>query len=230
MVTIIHGSNSLLTYQALKKFLDQYDELSVTRLAGKDSDLNSIKNAIETPSFTGQRLVIIEDLNSNRSPTLIKELKKYLADLPKDSEVVIYERKLLPPESSVLSLTNKIQAFAGPKGLNVFDWADSVGSRQLVKSLKGWEGLVTSGEEEEYLFLMLIRQFRLLLLVSYNEKPKVPDFVLNKLKSQVKLWTMDELKNVYARLLEIDHQNKTGQAGLSVTAPSLLAELAAAAA
>jgi len=69
MITLIHGASSLNSYNALKKFLDAYDELSVTRLSGKDADINQIKEAIETPSFTGQRLVIIEDLNSNRSST-----------------------------------------------------------------------------------------------------------------------------------------------------------------
>ena len=225
MVTLIHGSNSLNSYQSLKKFLDRYDELSITRLNGKDSDLNNIKNAIETPSFTGSRLVIIDDLSSNRSQSLVKDLKKYFTELPQDSEVIIYERRLLPPENPLLTLTKQVQAFPGPKGLNVFDWADSVGSRRLVQSLKGWENLLNSGEEPEYLFTMLIRQFRLLLLVNHNEKPKVPDFVLNKLRSQAKLWTTDELKSVYQRLLELDHLNKTGQLSLDVGITALLVEI-----
>jgi DNA polymerase III delta subunit len=225
MVTIIHGANSLNSYTALKKFLDSYDELSVTRLVGKDSDINLIKEAVETPSFTGKRLVIIEDLSSNRSQTLIKELKKYFAKLPQDSEVVIYERKILPPESSILSLATKIQAFAGPKGLNVFDWADSVGSRRLIQSIKGWQDLISSGEDAEYLFAMLIRQFRLLILLDHGEKPKVPDFVLNKLALQAKLWTTDELKNVYSTLLNLDYLNKTGQLSLDIGVISLLSEL-----
>jgi len=225
MITLIHGASSLNSYNALKKFLDAYDELSVTRLSGKDADINQIKEAIETPSFTGQRLVILEDLNSSRSPTLIKELKKYIADLPADSEVIIYERKLLPPESAILSLTNKIQAFPGPKGLNVFDWADTVGSRKLAPSLQGWQALIDSGEDAEYLFIMLVRQFRLLILLAHGEKPKVPDFVLNKLARQAKLWTKDELISVYSRLLELDHLNKTSQLSLDIGVSSLLSEI-----
>lgn len=225
MVTIIHGSNSLNSYSALKKFLDQYDELSITNLTGKTTDLNEIKTAVETPSFTGNRLVIIEDLSVNRSPNLIKELKKYLTALPEGSEVIIYERKLLPPESTILTLTTKVQSFAGAKGLNVFDWADSVGSRKLVPSLKGWQSLIESGEEPEYIFTMLVRQFRLLILLSHGEKPKVPDFVLNKLARQQKLWSQGELKSTYQRLLELDHLNKTGQLNLDLGVSSLLSEI-----
>jgi DNA polymerase III delta subunit len=225
MVTLIHGSNSLSSYAALKKITDQYDELSVSNLNGKNSNFTDIKFTIETPSFYGSRLVIIDDLSGNRSPSLLRDLKKYFTELSKNSEVLIYERKLLPPESPVLGLTTKIQVFAGPKGLNIFDWADSVGFRKLAPSLTGWESLVISGEDPEYLFAMLIRQFRLLILLSNGERPKVPDFVSNKLARQIKLWGFDELENVYSRLLELDDLNKTGQLNLEIGVTSLLSEI-----
>lgn len=225
MIRVIHGGNSLASFQALEKILSQYSDLSTTRLNGSDTDLKTIREALETPSFEGQRLVVLEDLSRNRSQSLVTELKKYLANLPESEDLVIYERRLLPPESPILALSRSIQAFPQPAGLNVFDWADQVGKRQLHASLEGWEKLVKAGDEPEYLFLMLVRQFRLLLLLKKGERAKIPEFVENKLRSQLRFWTERDLLAVYRKLWELDRLNKTGVMPLEVSIISLLSSI-----
>lgn len=225
MITLIHGADGLSSFTALKKILDHYDELSITRLAGSDLNLNSIREAVETPSFTGPRLIMIEDLASSRSQALISDLKKYFQTVVEAQEVVIYERKLLPPESPILKLADKVQTFPGIRGLSVFDWTDNVGGRKIGEAVTGYDSLVHSGEEPEYLLLMLARQFRMLILLSHGEQPKVPDFVLRKLQYQLKVWKPKELTKVYMALLDLDVRNKTGEMPLQVGIPTFISSL-----
>ncbi len=222
MVRLIHGDATLPSFNELKKILDQYDELSVTRLDGSSVDPKAVREAVETPSFTGKRLVVIEDLSRNRSQSNVTEIKKYLTEVPAGSEVVLYERKQLPPESALLSITKNVKTFAERGGLSVFDWADQVGSRKLALSLTGWEKLIKSGEEPEYLLLMLVRQFRLLLIMKNGERPKVPEFVERKMQGQLRYWADRDLKAVYGRLLKMDLENKNGTTPLEVSVPALL--------
>jgi DNA polymerase III delta subunit len=222
MLRLIHGDNNLASFQALEAITKDFSELAVSRLEGRGLSLEQVKEALETPSMDGRRLVVIEDLSLARSQSLLAELKKYLTDLPAESELVLYERKLLPPESPLLTLTKKVQGFPKTGGLSVFAWADEVGQRNLAASFSGWQKLVDSGEEPEYLFLMLVRQFRLLLLLKLGEKPKVPEFVRQKLLPQLKDWTVPELKAAYQELLTIDRNNKKGMMPLSVGVPYFL--------
>lgn len=222
MITLIHGNDQLASFNAFKKILDASDELSQTRLVGSELDLKTVQEALETPSFTGPRLVIIEDLSRNRSSNFFQGLKKYLLEAPGEVNLVIYERKLLPPESPVLGLSKNIKTFPVSGGLNVFEWADQVGKRDLKGSLLGWEKLTRSGEEPDYLFLMLVRQFRLLLLLKKGAPIRVPEFVETKLRAQLKWWGEGDLENSFRRLLTIDRENKTGVAPLEVAVPAFL--------
>jgi DNA polymerase III delta subunit len=135
---------------------------------------------------------------------------------------VIYERKLLPPDSPLLTLPAKIQAFPLAVGINIFAWGDQVGQRQVGPALKSWQKLREAGEDEEYLFLMLVRQFRLLILTKRGHSPKGPDFVREKIAAQARLWSEEELRSVYRKLLEIDRRHKTGLAALEVGMTELL--------
>lgn len=222
MITLIHGNDQLASFAAFKNFLDTSDVLSQTRLVGAELDLKTVKEALETPSFTGPRLAVIEDLSRNRSSNFFKEFKIYLSEVSNEVNLVIYERKLLPPESPVLGLTKNIKSFTVPGGFNVFEWADLVGKRDLKGSLLGWEKLTLSGEEPDYLFLMLVRQFRLLLLLKKGAHLKVPEFVEAKLRGQLKRWGEGDLETSFRRLLSIDRENKTGVAPLEVTVPTFL--------
>lgn len=221
MSTLIHGSN-LPAFRALKEVLDTYDELSVSRLTGSELSLKDLKEALLTPALIGKRLVVVEDLSRNRSQAVAAEIKKYLYQFPQETELIFYERRSLPPESPLLNLTKKIKYFPEPKGQSVFEWADSVGARQLGPSLSGWQERMATGEEPEYLLLMLVRQFRLLLLLAAGEDPKVPPFVKSKLSSQVKFWRGEELKRAYQELWRIDRENKTGVVPLEISLPAFL--------
>lgn len=72
-------------------------------------------------------------------------------------------------------------------------------------------------EIPEIIFSLLIRQLRLLLLISNEEKEEAEDlkrlatWQKQKLATQAKNFTEKQLRSYYHELLEIDYQQKTGQ-------------------
>ncbi len=78
------------------------------------------------------------------------------------------------------------------------------------------------GENEIYLLTMFIRQFRNLLIIkdllekgiSYYELPRktgLHPFVVKKTWEQAKNFSLESLKRVYAKLLEVDLAIKKGK-------------------
>lgn len=69
--------------------------------------------------------------------------------------------------------------------------------------------------DENFLFSMLIRQFRILLSLSSNsngieETKRLAPWQIEKLQRQSKLFTVEELRRIYNKLFEIDLDVKSG--------------------
>ena len=88
-------------------------------------------------------------------------------------------------------------------------------------------------QDPAYVFLMLVRQFRLMILarraIEIGEDPiksmKVPPFVVKKVSAQSRQFTSAELKGIYQRLLDLDVSVKRGEADLSLDLLPLIAGL-----
>ncbi|MFA5070362.1 MAG: DNA polymerase III subunit delta [Patescibacteria group bacterium] len=106
---------------------------------------------------------------------------------------------------------------------DIFKLSDALAERRLKVALKLIHDQIESGENVLYLLTMLTRQFRILLLVKETSKEEnntyavasrlgLHPFVCQKALSQVKNFSLTELKNIYQKLLEIDIKIKTSQA------------------
>jgi DNA polymerase-3 subunit delta len=88
-------------------------------------------------------------------------------------------------------------------------------------------------QDPAYVFLMLVRQFRLMILarraIDNGEDPtksmKVPPFVVKKVSAQSRQFTSSELTGIYHRLLDLDVSVKRGEADLSLDLLPLIASL-----
>ena len=110
----------------------------------------------------------------------------------------------------------------------IFAMVDAMGARQGENAISILKRLLEQ-VEHAYIFSMVVRQFRFLLLVreildgggekmeigeqlrflQRGNKP-VPDWMAGKLINQAKRFTLDELEHVYQRLLCIDEDLKRG--------------------
>lgn len=108
---------------------------------------------------------------------------------------------------------------------DIFKLVDSLGNKNKKQALKLISDQLNLGSNEMYLLVMLIRQFRILLLIKdlQNSNPnitkaeiskelKIHPFVAQKVLYQAKNFTLDQLKNIYQLLLNIDFKIKTSSA------------------
>lgn len=116
---------------------------------------------------------------------------------------------------------------------DIFAMVDAIGHRDGSKALRMLHGLL---EEESplYVFSMVTRQFRLLLLtretIDAHQDPKdvlkLHPFVLSKLLAQARNFSLNDLECIYRLLLKNDIDSKTGQDDLEVALEKLVAQLA----
>lgn len=112
-----------------------------------------------------------------------------------------------------------LTAFSGH--VNIFDMVDALGQGNKAKALELLHGLLEQ-QDGFSLFPMVVRQFRLLLqareildegkgVEHIQRELHVANFVAKKLNYQAGRFRMDELKELYRSLLEIDVASKTGE-------------------
>lgn len=149
---------------------------------------------------------LMADLVGNNLWNLNNEINKlvlYAAGQPINKAMV--EKVVSPnPSSSIFKLT------------------DMLGEKRLQEAMKTLEILIESGEETVAMFYMLVRHFRIMAqvkdLAERGEKApaiakmiKEHPFVVSKVYSQVKAFSSESLKKIYAELLNIDSGFKTGR-------------------
>lgn len=115
---------------------------------------------------------------------------------------------------------------------SIFEFVDALGLRNARKAAQLLQHKLAEGADPFYLFSMVVRQFRLLIQVKeatetglspaqIAQHVKIHSFVADKLSQQARLFSLEQLEQVYRHLLDIDVGVKTGQQEM-VTALTLL--------
>lgn len=107
---------------------------------------------------------------------------------------------------------------------NIFNLVDALVAKNSKKVFAMIEEQYTNGEDSQYIFAMILRQFKILLQLSDVLSRRGPErddvlakqlglhpFVLKKSLPLAQKYSLLELKNIYRELLEIDSKTKTGQ-------------------
>lgn len=97
---------------------------------------------------------------------------------------------------------------------NIFEFTDAIGNRRSKEALLIYKRLLDERADLNFVFAMIVRQFRLLILAKEGGLKGQHPFVIQKVSGQARLWQTEELKKIYARLLEIDYLSKTDQGNL----------------
>ncbi len=107
---------------------------------------------------------------------------------------------------------------------NIFSFTDALSRRKTKEAISLLQDLVLEGESISYIFFMLVRQFRILIqmkdLVNRGEKEiskilGMNPYIIKNIIKQIDNFSMNELKNIYSILLEIDIGIKTGKIRLT---------------
>lgn len=108
---------------------------------------------------------------------------------------------------------------------NIFNLVDAIVGKQPKQVYEMITAQYRTGQDVQYVFAMILRQFRILLEMRdlferedtmssqvMASQLGVHPFVVKKSLPLIRRYTMEQLREVYARLLELDRQIKTGYA------------------
>ena len=112
---------------------------------------------------------------------------------------------------------------------NIFNMVDAIVAGNKKLGFQLLEAQRKKGEDDAYIYLMIVRQFRILLemrdLFNRNENTTSSElakelglhpFVVKKSLPLIRKYSLDRLKTIYHQLLDIDTKTKTGLADQSL--------------
>lgn len=116
---------------------------------------------------------------------------------------------------------------------NIFDLVDALGEKKIETALAELHGLLAEGQHPLQILAMIIRQFRLLLQgkeLQLRGQPltilRLHPFVARKIENQSRVFSRQQLEDIYHRLLDTDVGIKTGRQEPEVALDLLVTELA----
>lgn len=190
MITVLHGENVVASRKELEQLKTEFED-EVVSLDGKTLTETDFIQATQSNSLLADnRLVIVENPDklelTNVSCDLIlwfdKELSKAQTEKYKGAKIQGFKI-----EPKIFKFCDEILPRSGPKLTNLF--------QELLKT-----------EEPEFVFVMIVRQFRLML----NPNMALP-WQKSKIISQARAFEPEKLKAIYKNLLDLDFKAKTGQ-------------------
>lgn len=184
MKQLFHGDNIVASRQALNDLKDSFKG-GVVVLDGKSLDITTFVQATSSDSIFGTtKLVLVENYF-----TSIKKPRPEIIN--SNADILFWEGKKLTP--TVLNQLDSFRIREFKVEAVIFKFVDALrpnGGKSLLFLFD--RCLATS--EPEFIFAMIIRQFRLML---EGSRP-----------FQAKLFGGDRLKLIYQRLLDLDYKNK----------------------
>ncbi len=212
MLTIIHGND---TAASRKFFFDQKaTQKNATILQEEEVNLTHAAQILDGGGlFEESKTILIEQFLSKRKKSHEKDtILEYLKKQAKSHNIILWEGKDLTPSQLTPFKGADIKAFKLPQSLFAFlDAVKPNNSKQLIQLFH--QSIETT--EPELIFFMLVRQIRILLCLSENSSENISEVARlswqkSKLEKQAKLFSQEELKNMYSKLFTIEKAQKTG--------------------
>ncbi len=226
MITIMHGEDSA---SSRKYFIAEKEKSPNSVVSdGENVTLTVLMQTIQGDGlFSNEKKLFIQDFFSKRKPG--KEFDEIIVFLKKNednADIFFWEGKELTKKHTALFPKAVLKLHALQK--TMFSFLDSIkpsNGQNLVFSFH--KALETT--QEELVFFMLIRQFRLLLALCHPEQSegsrdnetidevkRLAPWQKSKLQKQAQFFTIDTLKKIYKNLYDIDLGTKTGILSLSL--------------
>jgi len=208
MILVLHGENYVQSRNRLFDILEERKNKSgeIIRFEGKNLTLEELALALESRSLFGRsRTVIIENLFSLKKTLSLEKILDFLINKENEDVVIWEEEEISPAIIKKYSPPFSFQLFKVPKILFYFLENFKPGLKKT--NLENFHRCLAQ-EDAQFIFAMLIRQVRLLLLAKDNSIENLPEWQRKKLFSQARLFDFNTLKKIYNLLMEIDFRQK----------------------
>lgn len=214
-ITILHGDNQVLSRVELVKLLEAARTTGeVAVIDGSKTSPAELHTALGSTSLFGdERTVIIERVWSQKSPTRKKELLTLVANSP-ISVILWHPKKVTAAQMKEISKAKpEVKEFKA--SMETWKLVDSLGSLDTKKILSS---LRKSCEQDgaEFVLSQVITRVRGILLIANGEIPGGAPFTIQKMRSQARSFTQDQLISMHGVLVKFDRKMKTSASVLSV--------------
>ncbi len=211
MIYLFHGDDNYQSRQKLFSVLKKYHQ--VDSLSDSEIDPESLVRLTSGLFNTANRAIVLNQLFS-LSQVKLKKILPLIKELSQEIDVFIWEAKRLPPAKiNLLGPKIKTQLFRLPP--NLFKFLDNIGQNSRT-CLNFLEKTFKTHPPELIIYLAEKRLREMLLAKTAPNQLQLAGWRRSKLLSQVKKLALEEIREIYLELIEIDWKNKTGQLGNSL--------------
>jgi len=212
MLYLIHGDHIEASYNKLAELKNAAGSKEVREVNGKRLDLNMLIQALESSSlFGGDVLVVLEGFISNakkREKAFGITLER-IVTAAQVIDVILYEEKEIE-KTTVAKLGNAVQIFMNKLPVIIFQFLDSVRPDNAKASLLFFSEVVNH-EPAEIVFVLLVRRVRQLIQLADHVMPDgLQSWQADRLTSQARHFTIEQLVAMHKKLLNVDISIKTG--------------------
>lgn len=209
-IIVLHGDDEKKIYVRLQKFVSVAKERG-WELAYLNESVSSIREQLSAASLFGSdRFFILKDIKSfgkKEADWLNKNYKELAGTL-----IVYHEGIASATFLKSLPKDTKIEEFKLP--VLLWNFLDALTPGNSTRELSVLHKIIEK-QPIEFIFSLIAKHFRDLLWVASDPvSTGFPSWKLGKLKSQASKYRTDQLKDIIARLAEIDIKVKTSKANL----------------
>ena len=213
---ILHGEDTVRSYQRLSQLIELCQKRGEVIIYDYQ-DLTPSLLRQETGSsslFSAQKCLVIKNLlKAQKSKT--KDLLQKIIDQSGLREIILWENDALSPSVLRTFPSAKIETF--PLSPQIFKFLDCLHPGQTSVILLAWKNLLTDKVEPEFVFSMLVRQFKLLIQAKDNPSLlKLAPYPAKLIKAQANHFDLGHLLDLYHHLFRIDLKIKTGLSSVSL--------------
>lgn len=211
MLITVCGEDSVSSRDYFLELQKKYKEKNYDVISISSDSLQMIVDSSQSQTLFGlKQIFITEGLDkkiSRKKDNKIIELLSKIDDL-KESVLIDWEEGIAQRDLK-LAKTGQVKEFKPDK--NIFHLLDLCYPPNLKNFLNLLENITTE-KNEMFVYLMLLRHMRNLLLIKTGTKiSSLQQWQLGKLSRQARYWKEDKLISFYDKLLGIDIAVKTGK-------------------
>ncbi len=223
MTTLIHGDDPSTVSKHLTQRLAQAKNRqdSTVRLSADGLTIPDLELSLTAQElFELNRVIVIDNLHSLPVSKRRSGLIARLADFQSaTTQLILVESKLLTPTQ--LKVFSKAEIITCKLPKTVFAWLDNLGTGTDSKKQLARLDQAIHDSSPEQVFYLLIRHIRLLIILadggeSQLSSQELPPFARSKMRTQAHRLGLNNLVQLYQKLVSIDLGQKTGRSLLTL--------------
>lgn len=220
MITLIHGDDNASSRKKLQEEKERNPEVEIVQLDGTAVKLPDLALICQSSSFfSSQKTVIIENLLTGKVDKQKEAIFQYLVSRDCTAAVILWESKEIGKTIIKKYFACAKEILCQPSKL-LFKFLESIGIERKGQLIVSFHNCIEQ-EEVELIFVMMLRQWRLLIMVkdfAGKEIAEIPAWQRHKLDRQASFFSLSTLISLYRQLIAIDYKIKTGQTPLALVA------------